>query len=331
MKGIAHFSIGIAAASCFPAAVRAGADGNPLYFILGGIFGLLPDTMDFKFYRFFQKYDIEVVPDPVDPDPQMIADAVALAANRAYETGKPVMLQLRTIQLGSNLWRSYEISFDVLRKRVSATIGPVVNTSGMPDETVARKGRDMATSPLLCDIKLDYEATTKINILDGPSFEMQRIADGRVTPRFIPWHREWSHSVVIGLVFALAAMLIWGTLAGIITFCAYTLHVFVDQLGFMGSAWLFPFRRARSEGMKVLHSDTPHLNLAAVWFSCLLIFWNLYAVTSWRVPHFNLARLVLYGAVIPAAAHLALRKAFEGGGHSDSTSRIKAAPKAGQP
>ena len=30
-----------AAASCFPGAVRAGAEGNPLYFILGGLFGLL--------------------------------------------------------------------------------------------------------------------------------------------------------------------------------------------------------------------------------------------------------------------------------------------------
>jgi membrane-bound metal-dependent hydrolase YbcI (DUF457 family) len=330
MKGIAHFSIGIAAASCFPAAVKAGADGNPLYFILGGIFGLLPDTMDFKFYRFFQKYDIEVVPDPVNPDPQMIADAVALAVNKAYQTRKPVRLQLRTIQLGTNLWRSYEISFDVLRKRVSARIGPMVNTSGMPVEPVFRKGKDTATSPLLCDIKLDYEATTKIDILDGPSFEMRRLDDGRVTPRFIPWHREWSHSVVIGLVFALAVTLIWGGLAGIITFSAYALHILVDQLGFLGSAWLFPFRRVRAEGMKLLHSTAPHLNLAAVWFSCLVIFWNLYAAMSWHMPYFNLARLVLYGAAIPAVAYLALRRAFGGDGHSDSASRIKA-PKAGQP
>lgn len=310
MKGIAHFSIGIAAASCFPGAVRAGADGNPLYFILGGVFGLLPDTLDFKLYRFFQRYDIEVVPDPANPDPQMIADAVALAANKAYETGKPVRLQLKTIRLGADLWRTYEISFDVLRKRVSARIGPVINTSGISVESAVRKEKDLATSPLLCDIKLDYEATTKINILDGPSFEMRRTDDGRVTPRFIPWHREWSHSVVIGLLFALAVTLMWGALAGIVAFCAYALHVFVDQLGFMGSAWLFPFRHTRFEGMKLLHSDTPHLNLAAVWLSCLLIFWNLYAVMSWHVPHFNLARLVFYGGAIPAAAYLALRRVF---------------------
>ena len=66
MKGIAHFSLGIAAASCFPAAVQAGAEGNPLYFILGGIFGLLPDTLDFKFYRFIYSHDVEITPDDQD-------------------------------------------------------------------------------------------------------------------------------------------------------------------------------------------------------------------------------------------------------------------------
>ena len=90
MKGIVHFAVGVTVASCFPEVVRAGANGNPLYFILGGIFGILPDTIDFKFCRFFYRHDIEVTPDPNKPDPQVIADAVALAVNRAYETRKPV-------------------------------------------------------------------------------------------------------------------------------------------------------------------------------------------------------------------------------------------------
>ena len=64
MKGIAHFSSGIAAASFFPWSVQAAAEGNPLYFILGGIFGLLPDTADFKFYRFFYRHDVNIELDP---------------------------------------------------------------------------------------------------------------------------------------------------------------------------------------------------------------------------------------------------------------------------
>jgi len=45
----------------------APAPPQSLYFLLGGIFGLLPDTLDFKFYRFFIKHDIEVAPDPLKP------------------------------------------------------------------------------------------------------------------------------------------------------------------------------------------------------------------------------------------------------------------------
>ena len=81
MKGIAHFAAGIAAASCIPVTVAAGADGNPVYFILAGVFGLLPDTVDFKLFTFLYPYDLQIVPDPLCPDMQEIADAVASAVN----------------------------------------------------------------------------------------------------------------------------------------------------------------------------------------------------------------------------------------------------------
>ena len=68
MKGISHFATGVAVASCFPQAVEAGAHGQPLYFLLGGICGLLPDTLDFKFMRYFHGHDLEVVPDPHRPE-----------------------------------------------------------------------------------------------------------------------------------------------------------------------------------------------------------------------------------------------------------------------
>ena len=105
MKGFTHFTAGLAAASFFPGAVTAAASGNPLYFILGGAFGILPDTLDFKFYRFFVKHDMEVIPDPNRADPQMIADAVAYAVNRAALTGKPVRIRLNTIPCGADCWR----------------------------------------------------------------------------------------------------------------------------------------------------------------------------------------------------------------------------------
>ena len=62
MKGIAHFISGVTVASFCPWAVEAAQNGNPAYFILGAVAGILPDTIDFKFYRFFYKHDICVEP-----------------------------------------------------------------------------------------------------------------------------------------------------------------------------------------------------------------------------------------------------------------------------
>jgi len=318
MKGIAHFAVGVAVASCFPEAVRTGAAGNPLYFILGGFFGLLADTVDFKFYRFFYPHDIEVVPDPRKPDPQMIADAVALAVNRAYETGKPVKIKLGTIRLGANLWQQYEIKFDVSGRRVVVSYGQAVDTGGTPmasppvtvpslRNNSAIKNRFEASAPLLCNIKLDYQATTTIDVLDGPVFQMEPTDDGRVIASFIPWHRKWSHNLVVGVFLALIGALIWRPLAGAVILGAYGMHIFLDQLGFMGSSFFFPFYSRRIGGLKLVHSDKAFVNFWAVWLSCLVIFWNLYYVAPWQIHYFNPLKLVFYGAIVPCGIFLILR------------------------
>ena len=79
MKGIAHFSAGIAIASFFPSAIEAAGNGNPFLMLLGGFNGLLADTLDFKVSRYFCRYDIEVAPDPLNPNARQIADAVKSA------------------------------------------------------------------------------------------------------------------------------------------------------------------------------------------------------------------------------------------------------------
>jgi hypothetical protein len=101
MKGITHFAVGVAVASCVPGAVQAGVDGNPLYFILGGVFGLLPDTLDSKFYRFLYRRDMEVMPDPKDADPAMVAQGVAYAAEWCARRRAPVRIKLNTVRLGA--------------------------------------------------------------------------------------------------------------------------------------------------------------------------------------------------------------------------------------
>ena len=54
MKGISHFITGVALATFFPEVVQAGAQGSLLP-MLGGIGGILPDTLDFKFARYLKR------------------------------------------------------------------------------------------------------------------------------------------------------------------------------------------------------------------------------------------------------------------------------------
>jgi membrane-bound metal-dependent hydrolase YbcI (DUF457 family) len=308
MKGISHFAVGVAAASCFPATVEAGAAGNPLYFILGGLAGLLPDTMDFKFYRFFHRHDIEVVPDPKKFEARIVADALALAVNKAATEGRAIRIKLATVRLGADLWRQYEVRFDTRRNEVRVTPGPVVGTSGQPlDHESAEKAKP-AIAGLPCPIKLEYEAVTTIDAFDGPMYAMEPVAKDKVMIRFIPWHRRWSHSLVIALLFSLISWLALGPLAGMVFFAAYAMHVALDQLGFMGSNLFFPFTRERTNGLKKVRSTDPLPNLSAVWTSCLVIFWNLYRASPLSYDWLNPVKLLVYGFALPALAILLIRR-----------------------
>ena len=298
MKGIAHFVSGVMAASFCPWAVRAAMEGNPLYFILGGAFGLLPDTVDFKFYRFFFRHDIYVDPDPLKHDPQPIADALAEAVNRAHRERRPVRIKLNTMKLGADLWQQYVVRFDPAKGEVLVKFGPVVNTGQVPVPGSAPEGA-VGHAKLECPVVQTYDATTRVDIFDGPTFTMQPDEQGRVILHFLPWHRNWSHSFLVGAVLALGGWAIWSWQAAVVIFLGFSAHVLEDQLGFMGSNLFFPLTRQRFQGLHVMRSGDAVPNFTTVWFACLLIFWNLYRFMPEPLYHFTFLRLMLYGGVIP--------------------------------
>ena len=59
MKGITHFISGVAVATFFPQAVQAAAQDLSFILVLGGIGGILPDTLDFKLARYFERVDVK--------------------------------------------------------------------------------------------------------------------------------------------------------------------------------------------------------------------------------------------------------------------------------
>ena len=134
MKGFSHFMSGVAVASFGPWAIDAALRGNPVFFILGGAAGILPDTLDFKFYRFFYEHDVYVTPDPKDPDPTKIAEEVARAIRMGIDEKRYIRLKLGSIRLGADFWQQYSVTIDNDAKEIVCRLGPVVNTGQVPVE-----------------------------------------------------------------------------------------------------------------------------------------------------------------------------------------------------
>ncbi len=116
---------------------------------------------------------------------------------------------------------------------------------------------------------------------------------------FIPWHRAWSHSVVVGCAMGGVAALLWDVWAGLIVAGALVLHALLDQLGVMGGALFYPFSRRRLGGMRLMHSGAPLPNLVAVWSCCLLIFWNLWRAAPGGVSLAGTRALLIWGLALP--------------------------------
>jgi len=272
MKGIAHFITGVAIATFFPEVVQQAAGGSVLP-MLGGIAGILPDTLDFKFARYFERYDLEIDPGP-DPDAREIAEQVVGAMRRAYETGKPQNIMLHTIRLGADLWRQYTIRFDPEQNEVAVRIGPVVNTGQVPLPGSEPEGAEEVRVKVGVPMVHTYDAENRIDIFSGPSFKFER-RDNKLHVHFLDWHRRWSHSLMLAAAVGLVAGLLFEKWAGIVAGLGFAGHILEDQLGFMGSNLFYPFTKGRSTGLELLRSGDAIPNFLTVWTSVALILFNL--------------------------------------------------------
>ncbi len=271
MKGLSHFATGVALATFFPAVVHAGAAGSLLP-MLGGIGGILPDTLDFKFARYFERYDVEIDPG-VEPSAGAIADALVAAMRRAWERGEPQNVMAHTIRLGADLWREYAIRFDPQAGAVEVRIGPLVNTGQVPypgTEPVGAVARREVGVPLVHT----YSAEYRVNIFSGPSFRFAREGDV-LHVHFLEWHRRWSHSLTLAAAAGLLVGVLFGFWAGLVFALGWAGHVLEDQLGYMGSNLFWPFTKGRVPGLGLIHSGEPIPNTLTVWTSLVLILANL--------------------------------------------------------
>jgi membrane-bound metal-dependent hydrolase YbcI (DUF457 family) len=286
VKGIAHFVTGVALATFFPEVVERAADGSILP-VLGGIAGILPDTLDFKFVRFFTTYDLEIDPGP-EPEAREIAEQVADAMRVAYESGEPQRVMLHTVQLGADLWRQYTLRFFPEQSEIAVRVGPVVNTGQIPLPGYEPGDAEEARIEVGVPMVPTYDDEITVDIFSGPSFKFERRRD-RLHVHFLDWHRRWSHSLTLtaGLSLgavgfaALVELLTRGGVTrtpmwiGLVVGLGFVGHIWEDQLGYMGSNLFVPFTRDRTRGLRLLRSGDAVPNFLTVWTAVMLILFNL--------------------------------------------------------
>lgn len=288
MKGIAHFASGLCVATFVPGVVEASAAGS-LLIPLAGAFAMLPDFLDFRFAKFLQKRHAEVIP-VVDcaTDPQLTARTLAqqLAAQLQLvrTTGCRRVVQLHPRRLGVIDWATWTVRFDDAAACV----------------TVRFRGR--AASVPVPGLAYGYDGELEAGELGGPALSFEPGPDGVTRVEFLPWHRTWSHSLVLALVCGVLAWLMFGALAGVVCALGFAVHVLEDQLGYMGSNLFWPFTRGRARGMELLHSGDAIPNFLVVWTSLALMLLNLDrgAVT----PRIEAAPYLLGVVVVPACVLL---------------------------
>ncbi|MBN1317299.1 MAG: metal-dependent hydrolase [Anaerolineales bacterium] len=273
MKGIVHFTVGLCAATFIPGVVEAGAAGSPLI-ALGGVAGLAADTLDFRFGRYIYRYDDQIAlgQHPKDLDPQSMADRIAAEMNAVLETGKSKSVQLQTMQLGIDRWQQYRVQFIPDPAEVVVTVGPAVSTSQapFPGGFVTIVGRSSVQGV----IQSEYGDEFVVDIFSGPSFRFEKYKDG-VRVQFLPWHRSWSHSLVLAAVLGVLAGALFGWRTGAVISAGWAAHSLVDQLGYMGSNLFWPLTRKRMPGLRLVHSGDALANMLSVWAALMLTLWNL--------------------------------------------------------
>ncbi|MBU1108749.1 MAG: metal-dependent hydrolase [Candidatus Riflebacteria bacterium] len=293
MKGFTHFISGIAVASFFPQAVHMASQEQSFILCLGGIFGIMPDTLDFKFARYFHKSDIEIRPDPKNLDARVIAESVADAIRKAEKEGRGTV-QLHTMQLGSNLWRSYTLAFDSATSEVVVEIGPEVDTGQMPFEGTELKDPAKASARVKVESQFlqQFDKKSQIAIMTGPCFEFVKRGEGKIEIVFLPWHRTWSHSFTLGLLISFLVGLYtffmvaegpnpemysiprWLLYPLIILFGSMV-HIIEDSTGFMGNNLFYPFTKDRTNGLGLMSAAEAIPNFLFVWTSIICILYNL--------------------------------------------------------
>jgi len=275
----------------------------------------MPDFLDFKIYRFLEKWDLIYEPDEKEKDPEKIIDIIEKAMERALKEKREIRLKLHTLLIGPDLWRRYGIYFDSENNTIKAFYGPSVNTSQYPVPSEQPPPREAERK-----MKIKFEYNYKdiiVDIFSGPSLAFVPEGD-KIKIIFLPWHREWTHGLFPPLILSvlLGAFLYilkspFYLQDAMIFFIGFISHGLLDQLGHMGVNFLWPFQKERIRGVGIAEAMNPIANFVTIWFSGSLILFNIMRYTPYKGFNINpYAFFIISGILIPSVIIL-LSKLFK--------------------
>jgi len=215
------------------------------------------------------------------PHPMYVAERIARAIDDAYSKGE-VRVKVQTIRMSGDVYRRYIIDLDGENRVVRVAMGPLVTVGGNPlEERGVPEYRRVAEARTKARFVKKYPKPTVIEAFSGPTIGFKREGDV-VEEVFLPWHREWSHSFVTGVLVAVIVYIL-GWLAGypntaqlsIASLAGFWLHIVEDQLGFMGGNLFFPFTSRRIPGLGIAESGSAVMNFATAWLMISLMIANL--------------------------------------------------------
>jgi hypothetical protein len=212
VRNAAAFAGGVAFAAASPSLIAAGAQGVPLPFVLAGVFGLLPDLLNLPVRARRARPDVQIYPDPLAFDADMIAGGVAQALARAARGRRPLRVRLGDARIDAERYVCYAVAFD--------TRGRCVRVEG--------------------DIRAQCALPAAVRLPDGPriavgsggarDFVLAPEEGGVVTVRAVPRPGPWSHSLGLGLLAAAGAGWAAGIPTGFACAGAWMLHLALDGL-----------------------------------------------------------------------------------------------------
>jgi membrane-bound metal-dependent hydrolase YbcI (DUF457 family) len=275
-------------ASCVPGVVADAAQGG-LLIALGGAAAMLPDFLDFRFARFLERRDADIAPHGGLDDAAVLAQALVDEITQAAQCRSRVV-QLHPLRLGVDAWVTYSIAFAPGPDAATTTLTVIASTPNGEQRAAQSAPRVLQA----------YDGVFEAGELGGPSLRLLPDGQGGVSIDFLPWHRTWSHSLVLAVALGALIALAGAPLAGAVAALGFAVHVLEDQLGYLGSNLFWPFTRARGGGLGLLHAGDTAPNMLTVWLSLAIIVLNLDRAAPF--PALDPSAYVLFALILPTIA-----------------------------